>query len=83
MAEANNLSQLCELTLTGLCEETNVEAGAVLLLPPDLQDQHPTAADLEIFTTKTTTDDCTGKIIPNVKYNYTLIFFKCEVSFMY
>ncbi|MEC7697000.1 MAG: sigma 54-interacting transcriptional regulator [Planctomycetota bacterium] len=57
LAEANNLSQLCELTLTGLCEETNVEAGAVLLLPPDLQDQHPTAADLEIFTTKTTTDE--------------------------
>ena len=57
LAEAKNLSRLCELTLTGLCEETNVEAGAVLLLPPDLQDQHPTATDLEIFTTKTTTDE--------------------------
>ena len=57
LAESSNLSQLCELTLAGLCEETNVEAGAVLLLPPDLQEQHPTAADLEIFTTKTMTDE--------------------------
>ena len=57
LAQADNLSQLCEMTLSGLCDETNVEAGGVLLLPPDIQEQHPTAAHLEIFTTKTNTDE--------------------------
>ena len=31
--------------------------GSEFLLPADIQEQHPTAAHLEIFTTKTTTDE--------------------------
>ena len=57
LAQADDLTQLCDMTLNGLCNETNVEAGAVLLLPPDSKEEHPTAADLEIFTTKTTSEE--------------------------
>ena len=57
LVEADSLSQLCELTLTGLCNETNIEAGAVLLLPPDIEDQHPTAVNLEVFATRTTSQE--------------------------
>ena len=57
LVEADSLSQLCELTLAGLCNETNIEAGAVLLLPPDIEDQHPTAVNLEVFATRTTSQE--------------------------
>ena len=56
LAEAEDLIQLCEATLEGLCKETHVEAGAVLLLPPEPK-EHPTAHDLQVFRARTTSEE--------------------------
>ena len=56
LAKAGDLSQLCEVALSGLFDETPVDAGALLLLPRDTTDD-PTGSDLEVVAAKTTSDE--------------------------
>ena len=61
LAKAIDLNQLCELTLSGLFEETHVEAGALLLLPNE-DIENPSGSDLELVAAKTTPDEVYHRI---------------------
>jgi transcriptional regulator with GAF, ATPase, and Fis domain len=61
LAKAIDLNQLCELTLSGLFEETHVEAGALLLVPNE-DIENPSGSDLELVAAKTTPDEVYHRI---------------------
>ncbi len=55
LGKATSVEKLSQLALDGLFEATEVDAGALLLLPRDFQGE-PSAADLEIVASRTKTD---------------------------
>ncbi len=55
LANATDLSELSEVALSGVFDETRVDAGALLLLPRDFPDK-PSGPDLEVFAAKTTSE---------------------------
>jgi Nif-specific regulatory protein len=57
LAEAEDLPQLADVALTGVFNETHVNAGALLLLPRDFMIDQPSGEDLEVFAAKTTPDE--------------------------
>ena len=61
LAKAIDLNQLCELTLSGLFNETHVEAGALLLVPNEDM-ENPSGSDLELVAAKTTPDEVYHRI---------------------
>jgi len=56
LASQKDVSQVAELALAGLFEGTKIDSGAVLLLPPELQDI-PAGADLELIASRTDCDE--------------------------
>ncbi|MEE2707776.1 MAG: sigma 54-interacting transcriptional regulator [Planctomycetota bacterium] len=57
LARAEDLPQLADVALTGVFNETHVNAGALLLLPRDILIERPSGDDLEVFAAKTTPDE--------------------------
>ncbi|MFP6659673.1 MAG: sigma 54-interacting transcriptional regulator, partial [Pirellulales bacterium] len=57
LAQAEDLPQLADVALTGIFNETHVNAGALLLLPRDILIERPSGEDLEVFAAKTTPDE--------------------------
>ncbi len=55
LAKAPDIISMADAALSGLFSETQVDAGALLLLPRDFQGE-PTGADLEIVTSRTASE---------------------------
>ncbi len=57
LAQAHDMQQIAEVALTGVFNETHVNAGALLLMPRDSFVGTPSGEDLEVFAAKTTPDE--------------------------